>query len=87
MNLVDFSVTPPHIAFEEVKREAASLGIEVTGSEIVGLVPKEALLKAGRFYAPAETQEDSLIRVAMDHLGLGDLEPFDAGKKVIEYQL
>ncbi|HEX9006764.1 MAG TPA: glutamate formimidoyltransferase [Bacteroidota bacterium] len=87
INLVDYHVTPPHAAFEEVKREAAALGTTVTGSEIVGLTPREALLMAGAFYAPGETDEHALVRRAVAGLGLSDLEPFDPQKKVIEYQL
>ena len=50
INLTSFHITPPHVAFEEVKKEAKTLGVEVTGSEVVGLIPKEALLIAGKFY-------------------------------------
>jgi glutamate formiminotransferase/formiminotetrahydrofolate cyclodeaminase len=87
MNLVNFHLTPPHIAFEEVKKEAAALGVRVTGSEIVGLTPKEALLVAGRFYEPDQTNEDLLLLRAVDRLGLNQLETFDISKKVIEFQL
>ncbi|MBP1649289.1 MAG: Formimidoyltransferase-cyclodeaminase (Formiminotransferase-cyclodeaminase) [Bacteroidetes bacterium] len=87
INLVNYLVTPPHVAFEEVKKEAAALGIEVTGSEIVGLTPKEALAMAGWFYAGAETDETRLLDSAVEGLGLNDLEPFDLKKKVIEFQL
>ena len=83
MNLTNFSVTPPHTAFEEVRREASKLGAEVTGSEVVGLIPKEALLMAGRFYDRGEAGTD-LLRVAVDRLGLSQLEPFDPKKKIIE---
>ena len=52
MNLLNYKATPPHMAFEEVKRQAEKFGVRVTGSEVVGLVPKEALLAArGRFYS------------------------------------
>jgi glutamate formiminotransferase/formiminotetrahydrofolate cyclodeaminase len=87
INLVNYHVTPPHVAFEEVKREAASLGVEVTGSEVVGLAPKEALLLAGRYYAPAVTDEPVLLAAAVENLGLSQLEPFDLRKKIIENQL
>ena len=87
INLTNFNVTPPHRAFEEVKKEAASLGVEVTGSEIVGLTPLEALLMAGRFYAPHTTGEKELLAVAEEKLGLSQLEKFDPQKKIIEYQL
>jgi glutamate formiminotransferase/formiminotetrahydrofolate cyclodeaminase len=87
MNLVDFHQTPPHAAFEEVKRQAASLGVRVTGSEIVGLTPLEALLLAGRFYAPAATGQEELLAVAEERLGLSQLEKFKAQTKIIERQL
>jgi glutamate formiminotransferase/formiminotetrahydrofolate cyclodeaminase len=87
INLVDYTVTPPHVAFEEVKRQAATLGVEVTGSEIVGLTPKAALLAAGRFYAPAGRTEEDLVAAAIEHLGLSQLEVFDPHKKIIEHQL
>jgi glutamate formiminotransferase / formiminotetrahydrofolate cyclodeaminase len=87
INLVNFHVTPPHVAFEEVKKEAAALGVQVTGSEIVGLTPREALLVAGRFYAPGTAGEDALLECAVRSLGLSQLEPFDLSKKVIELQL
>jgi glutamate formiminotransferase/formiminotetrahydrofolate cyclodeaminase len=86
INLVDFRVTPPHIAFEEVKREAASLGVKATGSELVGLIPKEALLMAAAHYG-AEGDERTLLHAAVSHLGLAQLAPFDLGKKIIEFQL
>lgn len=87
INLTNFNITPPHVAFEEVKKEAATLGVQVTGSEIVGLTPLEALLMAGRFYAPHETDEKRLIAIAEEKLGLSQLEKFDPQKKIIEYQL
>jgi glutamate formiminotransferase / formiminotetrahydrofolate cyclodeaminase len=87
INVVNYHVTPPHIVFEEVKKQAQALGVEVTGSEIVGLTPKEALLLAGSFYHPAPAEEDALMSVAIDRLGLSQLEPFDPKRKIIEYQL
>ncbi|MEP0821296.1 MAG: glutamate formimidoyltransferase [Ignavibacterium sp.] len=87
INLVDFEVTPPHVAFEEVRKQAKTLGVEATGSEIVGLTPKEALLAAGRFYAPDEQEERRLIEVAIEKLGLSRLEKFDPKKKIIEEQV
>jgi glutamate formiminotransferase/formiminotetrahydrofolate cyclodeaminase len=87
INLVNYHVTPPHIAFEEVKKEASALGVEVTGSEIVGLTPKEALLMAGKFYDAGATDEGELLSIAIKRLGLSQLEQFDPQKKIIEYQL
>ncbi len=87
INLTDFHVTPPHVAFEEVKKEAATLGVEVTGSELVGLSPLEAMLMAGRFYSPHTTGELELLSIADERLGLSQLDQFDPKKKIIEYQL
>ncbi len=87
INLTNFNVTPPHVAFEEVKNEAATLGVEVTGSELVGLSPLEAMLMAGRFYSPNTTGEKELLSVAEEKLGLSQLDKFDPQKKIIEYQL
>lgn len=87
MNLTNFHVTPPHAAFEEVKKVAERMGVKVTGSEIVGLAPKESLLMAGRFYGGPAGNEQALLDQAVASLGLGDLEPFDSHKKVIESQL
>jgi glutamate formiminotransferase/formiminotetrahydrofolate cyclodeaminase len=87
INVVNYHVTPPHVAFEEVKKLAEGLGVKVTGSEIVGLTPKEALLLAGTFYRPGAADEQALIAAAIEELGLSQLEPFDPKKKIIEYQL
>jgi glutamate formiminotransferase/formiminotetrahydrofolate cyclodeaminase len=87
INLVNFHTTPPHAAFEEVKRIAGELGVEVTGSEIVGLTPKEALLMAGRYFDGKTTDESRLIATAIERLGLSELDRFDPFLKVIEFQL
>jgi len=87
INLVDYETTPPHVAFEEVKKHARALGCDATGSEIVGLTPLNALLMAGRFYDNGESSEDRLVSLAVDRLGLSQLDQFDSSKKVIEYQL
>jgi glutamate formiminotransferase len=86
INLTNFNVTPPHVAFEEVKKEAQKLGLNVTGSEIVGLIPKEALLMAGRFYGASSSEEETIAR-AVEALGLSHLEKFEPSKKIIEYLL
>jgi glutamate formiminotransferase/formiminotetrahydrofolate cyclodeaminase len=92
INLIDYEITPPHVAFEEVKKQAISLGVNATGSEIVGLTPLQALLMGGRFYAQraglnSNLDEEKLVSLATEHLGLSQLEPFDPKKKVIEYLL
>ncbi len=88
INLVDYEVTPPHVAFEEVKKQARALGADVTGSEIVGLTPRAALLMAGRHYAKQNNlPEQELINKAIQSLGLSQLDTFDPNKKIIEYML
>ena len=86
MNLQNYKVTPPHVAFEEAKKQAEKFGVHVTGSEVVGLVPKVALLAAGRFYS-RELSEEKLIVAAVKGLGLSQLNKFIPEKKVIEYVL
>jgi glutamate formiminotransferase len=88
MNLTNYNITPLHIAFEEVKKEAARLGAEVNGSEIVGLVPLEAILQAGKFYAGNKTaDEKSLVDLAIEKLGLSTLNWFIKEEKIIDYMI
>jgi len=92
MNLVDLSVTPLHVAFDEVCRAAEARGIRVTGSELVGLVPLAALLDTGRYFLRKQhrslgVSEPELIRIAVRSLGLDELAPFDPQERVIEYRL
>jgi glutamate formiminotransferase/formiminotetrahydrofolate cyclodeaminase len=90
INLTNYTITPPHVAFEEVKKQAQSLGVEITGSEIVGLIPKEALLLAGNFYAKQSDQhvpEERLIETAIERLGLSQLDQFIPQNKIIEYMI
>jgi len=91
INLTNFKITPPHLVFEECCKLAVEMGARVTGSELVGLIPLEAVLQAGRHYLQKQgkTQgvtESELIHIAVLSLGLSDLYPFDADKKIIEYQ-
>ena len=86
MNLTNYNITPLHIAFEEVKKEADKLGVIVSGSEIVGLVPLEALLQAGKFYAKDQNMdEEGLVDLAIENLGLNDIRPFNKNEKIIDY--
>ena len=88
MNLTNYNVTPVHVAFEEVKKEANRLGVKVTGSEIVGLVPLEALLQAGKFYSNGKySDENSLVDLAIEKLGLNDLSEFKKEEKIIDYMI
>lgn len=90
MNITDMNVTPLHVAFEEACRAAAARGLRVTGTEIVGLVPKKVLVEAGKFYLEKQQRslgvpEEELIKIAVKSLGLNDLKPFNPKEKVIEY--
>jgi glutamate formiminotransferase/formiminotetrahydrofolate cyclodeaminase len=88
INLTNYEITPIHVAFEEVKKEAKRLGVEVDGSEIVGLVPLEALLQAGRFYAgDKKLAEEGLVDLAIEKLGLSTLNPFEKDQKIIDYMI
>jgi glutamate formiminotransferase/formiminotetrahydrofolate cyclodeaminase len=87
INLVDFEVTSMHQAFEEVRKQARTMGADATGSELVGLTPLKAMLMAGEHFGGKGKNEQELVALAIDKLGLSQLEPFDAKKKVIEYQI
>jgi glutamate formiminotransferase / formiminotetrahydrofolate cyclodeaminase len=92
INLIDFNVTSVHQAFDECSRQAEKIGLRVTGSEIVGLVPLQPMLAAGRYYLAKQgrsqgVSEKELITVAIQSLGLADLAPFDRHQKIIEYKV
>lgn len=92
MNLVNYHVTPPHMAYEAIREEAEKQGVVVTGSELVGLIPKEAMLMAGRYFLEKQGQntgvpELDLIECAILSMGLDAISPFDSRKKIIEYQV
>lgn len=92
MNITDMGVTPLHKAFDEVCRAAAARGIRVTGTEIVGLVPKRALVDAGCHYLKMQQRslgipESEIIKIAVKSMGLDELKPFNPSEKVIEYLL
>lgn len=90
MNITDISTTPLHVAFDEVCRAANERGVRVTGTEIVGLVPKRTLLEAGRYFLHKQQRstgisESEIIRMAVKSMGLDELAPFRPEEKVIEY--
>jgi glutamate formiminotransferase / formiminotetrahydrofolate cyclodeaminase len=92
INLLNYNVTPVHAAFEACVEEAAKLGLRVTGSELVGLIPLEAVLMAGRYYLARQGKstgvpESELVHVAVQSLGLAAISPFDPAKKIIEYRV
>lgn len=92
MNITDTKATPLHVAFDEVCRAAAARGVRVTGTEIVGLVPKKAIVDAGRYFLRKQERslgipEREIVRIAVKSMGLDELKPFEAKEKVIEYML
>lgn len=92
MNITDIAMTPLHVAFDEVCRKADARGVRVTGTEIVGLVPKRALIEAGKYFLRKQHRstgiaEKEIIRIAVKSMGLDDLKPFIPEEKVIEYLL
>ncbi len=92
MNITDTTATPLHIAFDEVCRAAAARGIRVTGTEIVGLVPKKAIVEAGKHFLRKQQRslgipEHEIIRIAVKSMGLDELKPFRPEEKIIEYML
>ncbi|MDR1793318.1 MAG: glutamate formimidoyltransferase [Bacteroidales bacterium] len=92
MNLTNISITPLHIAFEEVCKAATKRGIRVSGVEIVGLVPKKVLIEAGKYFLKKQQRslgisEEEMLKIAVKSMGLDDLKPFLPQEKVIEYLL
>jgi glutamate formiminotransferase/formiminotetrahydrofolate cyclodeaminase len=92
LNLTDLDVTPLHAAFEEVSRCADARGVRVTGSELVGVVPLQAMLDAGRHFLRKQRRstgipDREIIRIAVRSLGLDELRPFNPEEKIIEYAM
>lgn len=90
MNLTDITITPVHIAFDEVCEKARERGIRVTGSELVGLIPLQAMLDAGKYFLRKQQRstgisDKEIIKIAIKSMGLDELYPFDPKKKIIEY--
>ncbi len=92
MNITDINATPLHLAFEACLKSADSRGMRVTGSELVGLVPLEVMLAAGRYFLKKQQRsvgvsEAELLKIAVKSMGLDELAPFDLQQKIIEYNL
>lgn len=92
MNLTNISVTPLHVAFDTVCERATARGLRVTGSELVGLVPLNAMVEAGKFFLRKQNRstgvgEEELVRIAIKSMGLDELGEFDPKKKIIEYAI
>ena len=92
MNLTDITVTPLHVAFDEVCKSAESRGMRVTGSELVGLIPLQAMLDAGKYFLGKQQRstgiaDDEIIKIAIKSMGLDELAPFNPDERIIEYLL
>lgn len=92
INLTNMNTTPLHVVFDTACERATARGLRVTGSELVGLVPLQALLEAGKYFLRKQQRsvgvgEAELVRIAIKSLGLDELGPFDPQKKIIEYRL
>lgn len=92
MNITNLSETPLHIAFDEVSEKARLRGLRVTGLEIVGLVPRSAIIDAGKYYLTKQQRslgitEAEIVKIAVRSMGLDDLKPFVPDEKIIEYVL
>ncbi|MGD9630798.1 MAG: glutamate formimidoyltransferase [Pyrinomonadaceae bacterium] len=92
MNITSLADTPLHVAFDEVSEKAAARGIRVTGLEIVGLVPKKAIIDAGKYYLTKQRRshgiaEAEIVKIAIRSMGLDDLKPWNPQEKIIEYVL
>jgi glutamate formiminotransferase/formiminotetrahydrofolate cyclodeaminase len=91
MNLENYEITPPHLAFEECVKEAKKLNVGVAGSEIVGLIPLKSLLLTADYYIQKENlfilDEQQKIRLAVERLGLNSVQKFEPHKRIIDYML
>src|ERR1700719_200498 len=92
MNLTNIDETPLHVAFDACVESAIKRGLRVTGSEIVGMVPKKCLTSAGRYFLRKQkwsegASDEELIDIAVRSMGLSELKPFDPNEKVIELMI
>ncbi len=91
MNLTNYKVTPVHIAYEEAKKDAMELNVGIAGSELVGLIPLEAMLMAADYYIEKENlfilEEKQKIKLVVDRLGLSSVSQFIPEKRIIEYMI
>lgn len=90
MNITNIHLTPLHLAFEEVCKSAQQRGMRVTGSELIGLVPLQCLIDAGKYFLKKQQRstgvpEKELIKIAIKSLGLDELGKFEPQKRIIEY--
>ena len=92
INLTNYKITPPHLVLDKVRELASDMGVQVTGSELVGLLPKAAILESGKYYLEKMNEsigipEKMIMETAIQSMGLAELGDFDLDKKVIEYAI
>lgn len=92
MNLTNIEETPLHAAFDACAEAASKRGLRVTGSEVVGMLPKKCLVEAGRYFLRKQNwsegaAEEELIDIAVRSMGLSELKPFDPKDKIIELKM
>ncbi|MDR1886787.1 MAG: glutamate formimidoyltransferase, partial [Prevotellaceae bacterium] len=92
VNVTDINSTPLYRVFEEVKKRARELGVNVSGTEIIGLIPEKILLDSGAYFLsragnPASVSSDLLLKAAVENMGLNDLAPFIPDEKILERRL
>tara|TARA_Y100001968_G_scaffold274029_1_gene266953 strand:- start:3649 stop:5322 length:1674 start_codon:yes stop_codon:yes gene_type:complete len=92
MNLIDYKTTSVHKVFEEVRKQAHKRGLRVTGSELVGLIPLDSLLEAGKYYLQKQNKtsgvsDSQLIHIAVKSMGLDEMYPFNNSEKIIDYMI
>ena len=92
MNLTNIEETPLHAAFDACNQAASKRGLRVTGSEVVGMLPKKCLVEAGKYFLRKQhwsegASEEELIDIAIRSMGLSELKPFDPKEKIIEFKM
>ena len=88
MNLQDYRMTPMHHAFELIESICGDHGVSVKGSELVGLVPLQAILDSGAWYTDDEdADDDDLVQAAIVGLGLDTLDEFNPEDRIIEWAI
>lgn len=86
VNIIDYRISAVHCVYEEIKKVAQEMGVEIGGSELIGLIPLKCLTDAGKYYSGnRQLNESETIQLAVKRMGLDELKPFDIQKKVIEY--
>ncbi|MCK4421731.1 glutamate formimidoyltransferase [candidate division WOR-3 bacterium] len=92
INLTNYKIAPPHLVFDEICKQAEEMGLRVTGSELVGLIPRQAMIETGKYYLKKQgksmgASEKEIIHCAVKSLGLNDVSIFNPDDKIIEYRI